>query len=249
MTSTFNTNAAAASATIYDDIHIIAAETNKLEKEKEDANKDKEAESSKTDEQKEEIIKDTEVKKAKIKKITKRTDITINEKNLYTKQANKTKFKTAEEENEYAKQNQKKCSKCNLMKTLIEYAGNTSGCDAFDMDGYRLRRPECKNCSKEIAKGKTESKKNAKNLGISYEAPDGTKCALCGELSKKGDRLVFDHCHKTNTFRGYLHNSCNRSLGVLGDDINGMLRAINFLNKFEKKKITQNINTGELTII
>ena len=244
MTSTFNTNAAAASATICDDIHVISAETNKLGKENEDAKKeDKEAESSKTDEQKGEKTKDDEDKKAK------RKNITINEQNLYTKQAKKVKFKTAEEENEYAKQNQKKCSKCNLMKTLIEYTGNTSGCDAFDMDGYRLRRPECKNCTKEIAKGKNESKKNAKELGISYEAPDGTNCALCGKLSKKGDRLVFDHCHKTNTFRGYLHNSCNRSLGVLGDDINGMLRAINFLNKFEKKKITQNINTGELTII
>ena len=30
----------------------------------------------------------------------------------------------------------KKCSKCNLNKNLIEYAGNTSGCDAFDKDGW-----------------------------------------------------------------------------------------------------------------
>ena len=54
---------------------------------------------------------------------------------------------------------------------------------------------------------------------------------------------MFDHCHKTNTFRGYLHNSCNRSLGVLGDDNEGILRAFNYVNKYKKKLIIQNKDT------
>ena len=175
--------------------------------------------------------------------------ISQNERNLYIKQKSKAKFNTAEDEYEYSRQKEKKCSKCNLMKNLTEYAGNTSGCDAFDKEGYRLRRPECKECTKKAVKGKNEAKKLAESLGIPYKAPEGTTCALCGKLPKKGDGLVFDHCHKTNTFRGYLHNSCNRALGVLGDDVSGMILCINYMNKFEKKKIIQDKDTGHLIII
>lgn len=176
-------------------------------------------------------------------------NITENESELYNKQKSKAKFDTAEEEYEYARQEKKKCSKCNLTKNLTEYSGNTSGCDAFDREGYRLRRPECKICSTEAAKGKNEAKFLAKKIGIPYTAPEGTKCAICGKLSKKGDGLVFDHSHKTNNFRGYLHNSCNRSLGVLGDDVESLIQVLNFLNKSENKKITQDIKTGKITII
>lgn len=174
--------------------------------------------------------------------------ITENERKLYSKQKSKANFDTAEEENEYAIQNKKKCSKCNLMKNLTEYSGNTSGCDAFDREGYRLRRPECRVCNAEATKGKKDAEKLAKKMGIPYKAPEGSKCGVCGKSSKKGDTLVFDHCHKTSVFRGYLHNSCNRSIGVLGDDIEGLLKALNFLNKTERKNITRNMDTGELII-
>jgi len=175
-------------------------------------------------------------------------EITENERNLYIKQKSKAKYDTPEEEYEYARKNEKMCSKCNLMKTLNEYTGNTSGSDAFDKEGYRLRRPECKDCQKKIAKGKNDAKKLAKSLGIPNKAPEGSICALCKKLPKKGDALVFDHCHKTNTFRGYLHNSCNRALGVLGDDVTGLIQSINYLNKY-KKKFIQDKDTGELIII
>lgn len=176
--------------------------------------------------------------------------ITINEKNLYIKQKDKARFKSPEEEyHEYASKRQKRCSKCNSMKYLYEFSGNTSGCDAFDKEGNRLRRPECKDCNKKISKGKYNAIKLAKRLGKPYKAPEGTKCALCGKLPKKGDELVFDHCHKTNTFRGYLHNSCNRALGVLGDNVLGALKYLNYVNKCENKKIIEEIDTGYFKII
>jgi len=174
--------------------------------------------------------------------------ITENERNLYIKQKSKARFATAEEENSYAEKNERECSKCNLMKKLNEYSGNTSGCDAFDKEGYRLRRPECKDCNKKASKGKSQAIKIANSLGIPHKAPEHTKCTLCGNLPKKGDELVFDHCHKTNTFRGYLHNSCNRSLGVLGDDVPALIRALNFVNMSEKRKIRQDKDTGKLEI-
>ncbi len=166
---------------------------------------------------------------------------------IYKKQADKAIFKSPEEEYEHASNNHKVCSKCKINKDLNEYGGNTSGTDAFNKEGYRLRRPECKDCNKIVLRGKQEAKEVAKKNNIPYKAPEGTVCALCECPEKPGDGLVFDHCHETNCFRGYLHNSCNRSLGVLGDDIAGMLRAINYLNKTEKKKFTQN-EDGDIII-
>lgn len=173
---------------------------------------------------------------------------TEHEYNLYRNQQSKTKFGTPEIENDYASNTQKICSKCGLIKKLTEYRGNTSGCDGFDKDGFRLRRPECKVCTQKASKGKNEAIKLAKKIGIPYKAPEGTVCAVCNKLGKKGDGLVFDHCHKMNSFRGYLHNSCNRSIGVLGDDVEHLITVINFLNKTEKKTILQDSKTFELKI-
>tara|TARA_R110001592_G_scaffold86463_3_gene255192 strand:+ start:85 stop:672 length:588 start_codon:yes stop_codon:yes gene_type:complete len=173
--------------------------------------------------------------------------ITKNERQLYIKQKDKANFNSAEEEFEYALGQEKQCSKCGVMKTLTEYGGNTSGCDAFDKSGFRLRRPECKDCTRKANSGKNEAKKLAEKMGIPYKAPHGTKCAICGKPEKKGDGLVFDHCHITNTFRGYLHNSCNRSIGVLGDNVEGLLNVVNFLNNTENRIIIQD-NNGKMNI-
>lgn len=171
---------------------------------------------------------------------------TDNEYKLYANQKNKAKFVSPDEEYEYSKNKFKNCSKCFLEKPLTEYQGNTSGCDGFDKNGYRLRRPECKCCTSKAGKGKNEAKKIAKKTNIPYEAPEGTLCGICGKLEKKNDKLVFDHCHKTNRHRGYLHNSCNRSLGVLGDNVDGLIKALNYLNSTEKKIIVQDSVTNEI---
>lgn len=70
-------------------------------------------------------------------------------------------------------------------------------------------------------------------------------CEICNSIDK---RTVFDHSKETNNFRGNLCNSCNRSLGVFGDNINGMINVINYFLKKEKKTIIQNKN-GILELI
>lgn len=156
----------------------------------------------------------------------------------YIRQKDKCKFPNAEEEYKWASKETKTCSKCNEQKKLCNFNGNTSGTDAFDQKGYRLRRPECSECTKAANKGKTQAKKKAKELGIPYTAPIGSVCCVCGKSSE----LVFDHCHEKNIFRGYCCNSCNRSIGVLGDNIDGILRVLNYLNKTEKCTIIQDEN-------
>jgi hypothetical protein len=53
-----------------------------------------------------------------------------------------------------------------------------------------------------------------------------TNCQCC---DKKSDELVYDHDHKTEMFRGWICQSCNQGLGLLGDDIQSLRRALNYL--------------------
>ncbi len=166
----------------------------------------------------------------------------------YSRQHDKAIFKTPNDEHLWAETQTKACSKCSIEKKLTDFAGNTSGTDAFNKDGYRHRRPECIECGKKVSKGKAEAKKKAKDMNISYVAPEGTLCGICNKAASSGNGIVFDHCHETNLFRGYCCNSCNRSVGVLGDTVDGLLKALNYLLKNEKCNIIQN-EDGELVRI
>ena len=174
---------------------------------------------------------------------------TDNEYARYKKQKDKARFKTPEEE--YLKHSSitpKTCSKCREEKLVCDFSGNTSSDDGFDKDGYRLRRGECMECTKKVRQGKNVAKKIAKKEGIPYEAPEGTLCGICKEPGTKRNKLVFDHCHESERFRGYLCNTCNRSIGCLGDNTQLLLRAVNYLNKKKREKIEQN-EEGELFIV
>ena len=166
----------------------------------------------------------------------------------YSRQKGKAHFSSPEDEYKYEFHNYKICSMCKENKKLIEFNGNTSGTDAFDKKGYRLKRPECSICTKKASNGKSQAKKIAKKEGIEYNAPDGSKCGICNKIQTEKNKLVFDHCHKTEKFRGYCCNSCNRSLGVFGDNVEGLVNALNYLLKSEPVKIIQNVN-GNIEII
>jgi hypothetical protein len=63
-----------------------------------------------------------------------------------------------------------------------------------------------------------------------------TECALCGEAFDRRlsvRRPVFDHCHKTNTFRGIIHSGCNLGIGALQDDERVCLKAAAYLKSRE----------------
>jgi hypothetical protein len=62
------------------------------------------------------------------------------------------------------------------------------------------------------------------------------KCEICG----KPTNLVWDHCHKTNLFRGTLCSDCNFGLGNFKDNETYLTNAIMYLEKF-KKSLEENI--------
>ncbi len=72
--------------------------------------------------------------------MTKRS-FTEKEVHNYERQKGKARFSSPEEEYDDAFLKYKECSKCKVNKQLIYFNGNTSGTDAFDRNGFRLRRP------------------------------------------------------------------------------------------------------------
>jgi hypothetical protein len=59
----------------------------------------------------------------------------------------------------------------------------------------------------------------------------GTPCDCCGKTDEK---LQWDHCHVTHEHRGWLCHNCNTGLGKLGDNIEGVLRALDYLGRVNK---------------
>lgn len=62
-------------------------------------------------------------------------------------------------------------------------------------------------------------------------------CDCCGVEAKdlKEGRLHLDHCHVTQEYRGHLCGSCNRGLGMLGDNLTGVQNALDYLKRVESK--------------
>lgn len=71
----------------------------------------------------------------------------------------------------------------------------------------------------------------------------GGKCAICGvpelELSRS---LSIDHCHDTGVIRGLLCDKCNKGIGLLGDDYDGVMRAVDYLSNVEGRVYNQRRN-------
>lgn len=55
-------------------------------------------------------------------------------------------------------------------------------------------------------------------------------CAICFKSNSAGRRLNVDHCHATGRVRGLLCANCNTALGLLGDNAEIFVNAINYLN-------------------
>ena len=63
------------------------------------------------------------------------------------------------------------------------------------------------------------------------------KCACCGiRQNELTMRFAVDHDHDTGLIRGLLCGNCNTGIGKLGDNIEGLMKALNYLEKHELTK-------------
>jgi hypothetical protein len=124
----------------------------------------------------------------------------------------------------------KTCSKCNEYLPLTKFSWHSGG---------NYLRPECKSCNNELSKVRDALRKQ-------YGMPkEGYICPIClhdekavaGKGNTKNGAWVIDHCHDTDTFRGWLCHKCNRSLGGFDDDMEVLQRAIDYI-----KQHKENIN-------
>jgi len=64
-----------------------------------------------------------------------------------------------------------------------------------------------------------------------YRAMIKSPCAICGGTN----RVVPDHCHKTDKLRGPLCWQCNIGLGMFKDDVDLLKKAVKYLTSHGKK--------------
>ena len=78
----------------------------------------------------------------------------------------------------------------------------------------------CKACHSKDAKLRKE-------LRAKYQHIKKDTCACCGNEHSKS--LVCDHDHNTLKFRGWICESCNIGIGKLGDNLEGVEKALAYL--------------------
>lgn len=59
--------------------------------------------------------------------------------------------------------------------------------------------------------------------------PEAQRCESCERLLDAAPH--FDHDHATGQFRGWLCSQCNTGIGLLGDDVHGLEKAIAYLKR------------------
>ena len=91
-------------------------------------------------------------------------------------------------------------------------------------DGAYLVKKICRECCTVQEAEKREARKNA--------PPKSEVCDCCHENKK----LEIDHTHGTTNVRGWLCTKCNSGIGSLGDDLEGVLRAVTYLENYRKIK-------------
>lgn len=146
---------------------------------------------------------------------------------------------------------EKECSKCHLWRGpeyWHYYLGKPQQPCKDCKKLYRAsRRDHCRGLKIEWNKNnpcKVKEHRRKKNLldkfGITPQCYDQMladqdgHCAICLRM-QDSKRLAVDHCHRTGVIRCLLCDRCNRGIGLLGDDVSNLARAIAYLSSTDSK--------------
>lgn len=105
----------------------------------------------------------------------------------------------------------------------------TFGGKRFDRTGT-THTPETRRKMSKSASARWDSDEERERMSAAYKlfwnTPTGS-CPICGREAA----LVRDHDHITGKERGYICGRCNTAIGFLGDNIEGVLRALAYLEQ------------------
>ena len=123
----------------------------------------------------------------------------------------------------------KKCGRCDTEKHRDEFYIRANGWASH----------LCKECTKaarrknyDPLKKKDYDLKRLYGIGLEeYNDMLEDQCGGCWICGKTEDTLCVDHDHGTGEVRGLLCHGCNRGIGLLGDSVDTLLRAAEYLQK------------------
>lgn len=125
--------------------------------------------------------------------------------------------------------NTKMCRICGEFKAISTEFHKCSSERVINGKVYpTVYRSECKSCRRVGGRAHSSAAKKLMQSLNMKRPPIGTPCENC---NKSTEKLIFDHDHDTNEFRGWLCYQCNTAIGNLGDTIEGLKRAIRYLEK------------------
>jgi hypothetical protein len=122
------------------------------------------------------------------------------------------------------------CGECTKCKNRI-YQRDWASKNKERMKGYNNKE----------SRRRANRKTTAGRYGLTHEQYEGMHeaqggvCKICKKPETcKGNNgeikmLAIDHSHETGEVRGLLCNNCNRAIGLLGDDVDTLLNAVEYL--------------------
>lgn len=95
----------------------------------------------------------------------------------------------------------------------------------------------------------TRLEKRAERLRLEYglslaefdamASAQGGRCAVCSIVPPASEVLHVDHDHETGAIRGLLCNTCNRALGMFGDDLDRVRAAVAYLEAAARRRLAE----------
>jgi hypothetical protein len=119
----------------------------------------------------------------------------------------------------------KTCTKCKTQKPVSDYYKRSQaaggGLDA-----------SCKECKKLWYRRDRRWGHLKERYGVSkeqYEEMYTLQNGACGICQSVLPVLAVDHCHQSGKIRGLLCKPCNSAIGLLGDNVQSLKNALNYL--------------------
>lgn len=138
------------------------------------------------------------------------------------KHTNQLEFEAFIDDGELGSEDGKFCNKCNQLLPLTAFSAHS---------GANYLRPECRSCNQELTRVRTELRQKHGMPSEGYCCPicKGDEEGVKGKGNTRNGSWVLDHCHDTDSFRGWLCHKCNRALGGFNDDTSLLQNAIEYL--------------------